>query len=231
MEPITDLCIVEDARNAPSGFTVIELTGDTGQDADLWKDKGFFGKKETRYLCFSRKFSLDCVESLSVTTTSTPDVLTVSLTRDTAQKAFRKRNLCYTVVGRDILNCRVVTEIGVFSKLQDGFLVAGELNNLVIGYKTVLMNAGASKPDPKVNLFEKVYTIKTSTVTTTKCVRSWIDDVPFRLSPVFQPITRLTPMNLKTASQIYCQYNYDFSIERDVLQASPELPDGLIDDI
>lgn len=42
------------------------VPGDTGQDADLWKDKGFFGRKETRYLCYSRKFSLDCVESLSV---------------------------------------------------------------------------------------------------------------------------------------------------------------------
>ena len=109
----------------------------------------------------------------------------------TAQRAIRKRNLCYTVVGRDILNCKVVTEIGVFSKLQDGFLVAGELNNLVIAYKTTSMNVGASNHGPKINLsvFEKVSTIKHAP---TKCVKSWIDDVPFKLSPAFQPMTRVS---------------------------------------
>ncbi|OQR70862.1 hypothetical protein BIW11_11354 [Tropilaelaps mercedesae] len=165
MEPITDICVVQEAKNAPQGYSVIELTGDVGQDADLWKDKGlFFGRKETRYLCFARKFSLDCVESVSVQVTPPPNVLTISLTRDTGGQSVDQ------------------TTLRTYKNSADGRSVAGE---------------------------------------STACAKNWIDDIPYQLNAQLLPITRLPVIHLKTASQIYSQFNYDFSLEREILRATP----------
>ncbi|XP_022672579.1 multivesicular body subunit 12B-like isoform X1 [Varroa destructor] len=225
MEPITDICIIEEAKNAPPGYSVIELTGDAGVDADLWKDKGlFFGRKETRYLCFARKFSLDCLESLSVQQTPPPNVLTISSTRDTGQKCLKKRHLCYTVISRDIRNSSVVSDIGVFSKsAPEGFTLAGELNGLLIAYRTIKINVESNGSLPKEQAACRAQNdaggAQSGNSGSVLCARNWIDDISYRLNPGLLPVRRLPAIHLKTASQIYSQFNYDFSLEREVLRA------------
>lgn len=77
------------------------------------------------------------------------------------QKCLRKRHLCYTVIGRDIRSSSVISELGVFSKsAPDGFTCAGELNGLVIAYKTIKINVdsnGSAKTGKQVHCDRRLY--------------------------------------------------------------------------
>jgi hypothetical protein len=42
--PITGICIVADKSKCPPGYTLVEKTRDTDEDADIWKDS-FFTRK------------------------------------------------------------------------------------------------------------------------------------------------------------------------------------------
>lgn len=52
--PITALCVVENVDKCPKGFYAVSKSHDHDDDADLWRESGFFGRKLTRYLCLSK---------------------------------------------------------------------------------------------------------------------------------------------------------------------------------
>uniref|UniRef100_T1J7R7 Multivesicular body subunit 12A n=1 Tax=Strigamia maritima TaxID=126957 RepID=T1J7R7_STRMM len=140
--PITAICVVEEPMKCPPGFSVVSRTYDQDTDADLWKD-GFFGRKITRYLCISKTEGQTqyIVEDIAVINEKEPPpegFTLLSHTLDTEQKAMRKKQLCYKLVSRKDAT-QAVTDVIVLSKIKkapQGFTLSGELNSLLICYKT-----------------------------------------------------------------------------------------------
>ncbi|XP_072015448.1 multivesicular body subunit 12B-like [Amphiura filiformis] len=92
--PITSLCVVADKLKCPPGHEVIASTTDY-QDADLWKDKKF-GKRVTRYFCYSRNPTPSNTVLVDLTVMKEGDQIPqgytcLSKTSDTGESVLKKK--------------------------------------------------------------------------------------------------------------------------------------------
>ncbi|KAM8719114.1 hypothetical protein ACLKA7_011771 [Drosophila subpalustris] len=154
--PITSLHIVEDFERCPKNFSAIHRTYDQDADADLWRDYNIlFGRQTTRYLCLSKSEGLPeyVVETLKVIAEKVPPPKEFSLlsrTADSDQKAWRKRQIAYKLSKRGTVT-QAVTDIILCSKLKiapDGFKLAGDINGVLICYKTGAIPVRLPPPVP-----------------------------------------------------------------------------------
>ncbi|KAH8288240.1 hypothetical protein KR054_012680 [Drosophila jambulina] len=175
--PITSLHIVEDFErfvvnaeslkisslylylpfdcSCPKNFNAIHRTYDQDSDADLWRDYSIFGRQNTRYLCLSKSEGLPeyVVETLQVIAEKTAPPKEFSLlsrTADSDQKAWRKRQIAYKLSKRGTVT-QAVTDIILCSKLKvapDGFKLAGDINGVLICYKTGAIPVRLPPPVP-----------------------------------------------------------------------------------
>ncbi|XP_064536480.1 multivesicular body subunit 12A [Drosophila montana] len=157
--PITSLHIVEDFDRCPKNFNAIHRTYDQDADADLWRENNIlFGRQTTRYLCLSKSEGLPeyVVETLKVIAEKVPPPKEFSLlsrTADTDQKAWRKRQIAYKLSKRGTV-VQAVTDIILCSKLKiapDGFKLAGDINGVLICYKTGAIPVRLPPPVPGNN--------------------------------------------------------------------------------
>ncbi|EDV38562.1 uncharacterized protein Dana_GF19522 [Drosophila ananassae] len=156
--PITSLHIVEDFERCPKNFSAINRTYDQDSDADLWRDYSLFGRQNTRYLCLSKSEGLPeyVVETLQVIAEKTQPPKEFSLlsrTADSDQKAWRKRQIAYKLSKRGTVT-QAVTDIILCSKLKvapDGFKLAGDINGVLICYKTGAIPVRMPPPLPAGN--------------------------------------------------------------------------------
>ncbi|KAL3260865.1 hypothetical protein MRX96_046233 [Rhipicephalus microplus] len=204
--PITDVCIIEDPQNCPPGYHVVDKTFDQDTDADLWKDR-FFGRRITRYICYSKAHHAECVQSLLVV----------------ADKEVPPEG------------CIVMNS----TKDTDGFVLAGEVNSLLIGYKltTVAPTNGRKNSYHQPPLPPLPYPLPShvddhlqkKSPSGRVCQRgkslqkSAIDDVPFEVNPKYRAMFKLSEftmpnIRIKTASEIFEEYNYNFQVERQAQQ-------------
>lgn len=138
--PITSVCVVEELSGCPPNYTAVSKTHDQDIDADLYKD-GFF-RRVTRYLCHSKTegYMGYVVEHLAIVNDrdSRPAGYTiVEQTFDTSQKAFKKKQLCYKQVPRNMAT-QTITDIIILSRSKvapEGFSLVGEMNGLCICIK------------------------------------------------------------------------------------------------
>ncbi|KAM7305781.1 hypothetical protein ISCGN_015677 [Ixodes scapularis] len=237
--PITDVCILEDPQNCPPGYHVVDKTFDQDTDADLWKD-GFFGRRITRYICYSKAQNTECIQSLVVVADKEmpPEGhVVMSATRDTDQRAMKKKFLCFKTVSRDYAG-EAVSDIIVLSKSRkppDGFVLAGEVNSLHIGYKLTQVtpvngrkNSYHQPPLPPLpyplpshieNHLQGNAIGERTSQQGRPALKSAIDDVPFEINPRYRTMSRLSEFTMpnirvKTASELYDEYNYNFQVER-----------------
>ncbi|XP_073828136.1 multivesicular body subunit 12-like Mvb12 [Musca autumnalis] len=154
--PITSLHIVEDYEKCPKNFTPISRTYDQDADADLWRESNYlFGRQTTRYLCLSKTEGLPeyVVETLKVIAEKIAPPKEFSLlsrTADSDQKAWRKRQIAYKLSKRGTVT-HAVTDIILCSKLKiapDGFKLAGDINGILICYKTGAIPVRMPPPVP-----------------------------------------------------------------------------------
>lgn len=144
--PITSLQLVEDYERCPKNFAPINKTYDQDQDADLWRENILFGKKSSRYLCQSKTEGLPdyILETLKVIgeKEALPEGFSqLTRTADSEQKAWRKRQLVYRLAKRGVAK-QAITDIILCSRLRqapEGFTLAGEINGILICYKTSLL--------------------------------------------------------------------------------------------
>ncbi|KAM7346362.1 multivesicular body subunit 12-like Mvb12 isoform 1-T3 [Cochliomyia hominivorax] len=156
--PITSLQIVEDYEKCPKNFTPINRTYDQDSDADLWRENILFGRQTTRYLCLSKTEGLPeyVVETLKVIAEKIAPPKEFSLlsrTADTEQKAWRKRQIAYKLSKRGTVT-QAVTDIILCSKLKiapEGFKLAGDINGILICYKTGAIPVRLPPPVPGLN--------------------------------------------------------------------------------
>jgi ESCRT-I complex subunit MVB12 len=102
-------------------------THDQDADADLWKD-GFFGRRVTRYVCVSKtqgrpEHVVQSIQILYDKDLAPEGHSPIVQTADTAQRAFKKKQLCFKVA-HFRSNCESIAEIVILSKLKtppDGF--------------------------------------------------------------------------------------------------------------
>ncbi|XP_022238141.1 multivesicular body subunit 12B-like isoform X2 [Limulus polyphemus] len=233
---ITKICIVEDPSKCPPGFQVVSRTFDQDTDADLWKDR-IFGKRITRYICFSKdQYSSDeVVESIAIAGEKdlSSEWTVLFYTWDTEQKAMKKKNLCYKVVRRESVQV-AVTDIIVLSKSKKppfGFILAGEVNSLLICYKygpisptkyprgvgpsngqhIASGNWGVSTGQSQQPYIQGQHTLYGSSITHS----AMLDGIPFTVNPKYGDVSRLPPfiipeITLKTEEHLQAQYNYSF---------------------
>ncbi|KAH8304729.1 hypothetical protein KR044_012847 [Drosophila immigrans] len=154
--PITSLHIVADFERCPKNFSAIHRTYDQDADADLWRDYNIlFGRQTTRYLCLSKSEGLPdyVVETLKVIAEKVPPPKEFSLlsrTADSDQKAWRKRQIAYKLSKRGTVT-HAVTDVILCSKLKiapDGFKLAGDINGVLICYKTGAIPVRLPPPVP-----------------------------------------------------------------------------------
>ncbi|KAH8387636.1 hypothetical protein KR093_008351 [Drosophila rubida] len=154
--PITSLHIVEDFERCPKNFNAIHRTYDQDADADLWRDYNIlFGRQTTRYLCLSKSEGLPdyVVETLKVIAEKVAPPKEFSLlsrTADSDQKAWRKRQIAYKLSKRGTVT-HAVTDVILCSKLKiapDGFKLAGDINGVLICYKTGAIPVRLPPPVP-----------------------------------------------------------------------------------
>ncbi|XP_075155443.1 multivesicular body subunit 12-like Mvb12 [Haematobia irritans] len=154
--PITSLHIVEDYEKCPKNFQSIHRTYDQDSDADLWRESNIlFGRQTTRYLCLSKTEGLPeyVVETLKVIAekvTPPKEFSLLSRTADTDQKAWRKRQIAYKLSKRGTVT-HAVTDVILCSKLKiapEGFKLAGDINGILICYKTGAIPARLPPPVP-----------------------------------------------------------------------------------
>ncbi|XP_013778228.1 multivesicular body subunit 12B-like [Limulus polyphemus] len=249
--PVTRICIVEDPTKCPSGFQLVAKTFDQDTDADLWKD-GIFGKRITRYICFMKDQSScnEVVESITVAGERElpPEWTALLYTQDSEQKAIRKKNLCYKLVSKDLVQ-EAVTDIIVLSKSKKpppGFTLAGEINSLLICYKcgpvsparfprvvdplpySLLSNGqqvtssnwGVSSGQSQQPYVQGQRTLYGNSITH----NAVLDGVPFTINPKYSDFSHLLQfiipdITFKTEDQLRVQYNYSFQVEYQVQQA------------
>ncbi|EDV95427.1 uncharacterized protein LOC6569369 [Drosophila grimshawi] len=156
--PITSLHIVEDFERCPKNFSAIHRTYDQDADADLWRENNLlFGRQTTRYLCLSKSEGLPeyVVETLKVIAEKVPPPKEFSLlsrTADSDQKAWRKRQIAYKLSKRGTVT-QAVTDVILCSKLKiapDGFKLAGDINGVLICYKTSAIATRLPPPIPGI---------------------------------------------------------------------------------
>jgi len=142
--PVTSLQIVEDHDKCPRNFVPIHRTYDQDSDADLWRETNIlFGKRTARYLCLSKSEGLPeyIVETLKVVAEREPPGEGFSLltrTADSEQKAWRKKQIAYKLSKRGSVT-QAVTDVILCAKLRvapDGFTLAGEVNSIMVCFKT-----------------------------------------------------------------------------------------------
>jgi len=145
--PVTALCLISDPTKCPADYTVVAKSYDQDLDADLWKDR-IFGKHTTRYLCLSKSevpagFVIDSLCIINEKDIPPNGYVVLSKTYGSEQKAWRKRQLCYRLAEKSSVFL-AVTDIIILSKAKkapDGFTLAGEINGLVICYKSAPLPA------------------------------------------------------------------------------------------
>lgn len=150
--PITAIAVIEDVSKVPAGFSLVAKTYDHDLDADLWKD-GIFGKRLTRYLCLSKTegpsgFVIDSICIISERDTIPNGFVLLSKTYGSEQKAWRKRQLCYRLSERNSVFL-AITDVIILSKAKkapEGFTMAGEVNGLLLCYKSSPLPASNPKP-------------------------------------------------------------------------------------
>lgn len=176
--PVTALCVVEDPSKCPFGYNIVAKTHDQDLDADLWKD-GFFGKRVTRYLCLSKTEGPSgfVIDSLCITNEKdSPPNGYVLLSKTygtgnllhflfsfcnsfqqnpfisfTEQRAWRKRQMCYRLSEKSSVFL-AITDIIILSKSKkapEGFTMAGEINGLLVCYKSAPL---PTNPNPLTNV-------------------------------------------------------------------------------
>ncbi|KAK8758932.1 hypothetical protein V5799_003429 [Amblyomma americanum] len=241
--PITDVCIIEDPQNCPPGYHVVDKTFDQDTDADLWKDR-FFGRRITRYICYSKAHHTECIQSLLVVgdkEVPPEGHIVMNSTKDTDQRAMKKKLLCYKMVARDSAG-EAVSDIIVLSKSRkppDGFVLAGEINSLHIGYKLTSVapvngrkNSYHQPPLPPLPYPLPSHVddhLQKKSPGGRVCQRgksmqkSAIDDVPFEVNPKYRAMFRLSEftmpnIRIKTANEIFEEYNYNFQVENQAQQ-------------
>ncbi|XP_053684400.1 multivesicular body subunit 12B [Sabethes cyaneus] len=144
--PITSLQLVEDYEKCPKNFQVINKTYDQDQDADLWRENILFGKKTARYLCQSKTEGLPdyILETLKVIgdKEALPEGFSqLTRTADTEQRAWRKKQIVYRLAKKGVAK-QAITDIILCSRLRqapEGFTLAGDINGILICYKTTLI--------------------------------------------------------------------------------------------
>ncbi|XP_055380479.1 multivesicular body subunit 12A [Condylostylus longicornis] len=156
--PITSLQIVEDYEKCPKHFIAVNRTYDQDSDADLWRENILFGRQTSRYLCYSKteglpEYVLETLKIISEKETPPQEFSLLSRTADTEQKAWRKRQIAYKLSKRGNVNY-AITDIILCSKLKtapDGFKFAGEINGILVCYKTGTLPVRQSPPVPLVS--------------------------------------------------------------------------------
>lgn len=144
--PITSLQLVEDFEKCPKNFQPINKTYDQDQDADLFRENILFGKRSCRYLCQSKTEGLPdyILETLKVIgeKEALPEGFSqLTRTADSEQKAWRKKQLVYRLAKKGVAK-QAITDIILCSRLRqapEGFTLAGEINSILICYKTTLI--------------------------------------------------------------------------------------------
>ncbi|GFR75967.1 multivesicular body subunit 12B [Elysia marginata] len=141
--PITGVCVVSDPGQCPPNYTLIDKTYDRPEDADLWKD-GFFTRRVMRYLCVERQVPTQSQDVLvDVTLINERDPIpagftVVEFTRDTREKATKKKCLCVRWMVPSMTN-DAITELIFLTRAQRrapaGYTLVGELNNMSLCYK------------------------------------------------------------------------------------------------
>uniref|UniRef100_A0A2P2I4P1 Multivesicular body subunit 12B-like n=2 Tax=Hirondellea gigas TaxID=1518452 RepID=A0A2P2I4P1_9CRUS len=139
--PITSLCVVEEIHKCPHNYTIVSRTHDQDIDADLYKD-GFF-RRVTRYLCHSKTdgylgYVVEELRVISDKESCPPGFTTLVMTMDTNQKAFKRKQICFRALSKNMAR-QVITDIIVLSNgkiAPEGFCLAGELNGMCVCYKT-----------------------------------------------------------------------------------------------
>ncbi|XP_039288674.1 multivesicular body subunit 12B [Nilaparvata lugens] len=158
-KPITSICVVEDQSKCPPGFYVVSKTHDQDNDADLWKENSFFGRKVTRYLCLSKTEGISdyIVENLGVIGEKEmpPDgYCLIPKTVDSEQKCWRKRQICYRLTRKN-LAASTITDIIILGKARkapEGFSLAGDVNGMALCFKTGLPpTSSLSSPSGAMN--------------------------------------------------------------------------------
>ncbi|XP_046437154.1 multivesicular body subunit 12B-like [Daphnia pulex] len=152
--PVTALCVVEDPSKCPLGYTVVAKSHDQDLDADLWKD-GFFGKRITRYLCLSKTegpsgFVIDSLCVINDKDAPPNGYVLLSKTYGAEQRAWRKRQLTYRLSEKNSVFL-AITDIIILSKSKkapEGFTMGGEINGLVLCYKSAPL---PSNSNPMLN--------------------------------------------------------------------------------
>lgn len=143
---------MEHIDKCPIGFVPIKKTYDQDQDADLWREGSFLKRKSGRYLCISKSegnlnnnlhnisFTKHQHILLGIPNFVVQEILVFSeksipptgcsiltKTADTEQKAWRKKQLGYKLVNKNLTRT-AITDIIVCSRLKkapEGFQFAG----------------------------------------------------------------------------------------------------------
>ncbi|XP_043274798.1 multivesicular body subunit 12B isoform X2 [Venturia canescens] len=157
--PITSINVVEDIDKCPADFSVVSKTYDQDIDADLWRESGLFIKKKGRYICISKTVGLlnHVVQEIIVINErdNPPDGFTmINQTLDTEQRAWRKKKVCYKLSNRGTCS-KAVTDIIVCSRIKKaptGFTYAGEINGVIVCYKTSQVTNGDTSSQPYENI-------------------------------------------------------------------------------
>ncbi|KAL0276302.1 UNVERIFIED_CONTAM: hypothetical protein PYX00_003900 [Menopon gallinae] len=140
--PITSICVVEDLDKCPKGFIPVSRTHDQDADADLWRESGFFGRKCTRYLCLSKtegvaEYVVQAIVIMNEKDPAPKGYTAASLTVDSGQKAWRKRQLCFKLAHKSTTST-AVTDIIILSRMKkapEEFSLSGEINGMTVCYK------------------------------------------------------------------------------------------------
>ncbi|XP_063974006.1 multivesicular body subunit 12B [Diachasmimorpha longicaudata] len=207
--PITAISVVEDIEKCPPNFTVVSKTYDQDIDADLWRESGLFIRRKGRYICHSKTEGVPnyVVQEITVINEreTPPDGFSmIPQTIDTDQKAWRKRQVCYKLRNRDACST-AVTDIIVCSRMKKGptgFTYAGEINGVVICYKTSqIVNADSSSQSyENINVLQNVSPNPSN-------------GVPHRVPPVRPPKPKFSP---KPQNGIYPQVPATTTIKKDI---------------
>lgn len=121
--PIKSLQLVENINECPPNFIPIHKTLDTDGDADILKENIIFGKKNTRYLCYSKteglpNFVLEKIKIISSAEHLASDgFISIKNTSDTNAKAWRKKQLVYKLTKTESVS-ECITDIAILSKYK-----------------------------------------------------------------------------------------------------------------
>ncbi|KAH9507588.1 Multivesicular body subunit 12B [Bulinus truncatus] len=140
--PITRVCIVSDPSKCPPNHIVISRTYENTEEADLWRDKNFFGKRVTRYLCVERQNpspTQDVLVDVSIINEKDnvpPGFHVLETTIDTKEKASQKKFICIRWMAPS-LTADAITDLIFLSKKKppQGYTSVGEINNMSLCYK------------------------------------------------------------------------------------------------